>query len=152
MLRICLRLCSDKFTDQMTVLLHKGLEEEQAKMYQDFCLPRAATRQGLHCSWCAAVQPKPQEVGCKRFAGAVSGFSFLQFPQVCGGAVRGSVSRVRCFVEIVTRRIALNAQDLAGAGQSRHTVLLWQEFLGGCLAVVCVMRGHSHGIAIVPPD
>ncbi len=34
MLRICLRFCNDQFTDQMTVLLHKGLEEEQTKMHQ----------------------------------------------------------------------------------------------------------------------
>jgi hypothetical protein len=46
MLRICLRFCNDQFTDQMTVLLHKGLEEEPAKMHQDLWLPQAATRQG----------------------------------------------------------------------------------------------------------
>ena len=35
------------------------------------------------------------------------------------------------FVEAVTRRIASNAQGLAGASQARCTVLMWQEFLGG---------------------
>jgi hypothetical protein len=56
MLRICLRFRYDQFTDQMTALLHKGLEEEQAKMHQDFWLPQAAARQGpftlplAHCN------------------------------------------------------------------------------------------------------
>ena len=36
MLRICLRFCNEHFTDQMTFLLNKGLEEDQAKMYQEF--------------------------------------------------------------------------------------------------------------------
>jgi hypothetical protein len=51
------------------------------------------------------------------------------------------------FVEAVTRRIALNAQDLER--DSRHCVAL-AGILGRLVShyvVVCVLRGHSRSIA-----
>jgi hypothetical protein len=51
MLCICLRFCNEHFTDQMTVLLHKGLEQDRAQN-----VPQIATRPWLcalplvHCN------------------------------------------------------------------------------------------------------
>jgi hypothetical protein len=83
----------------MTVLLHKGLEEEQAKMYQDFLVAAGSDAARALC-----IAP-----------GALHGRRRMKFVAE-QRAVQSAEFDI--FVEAVTRRIALNAQDLAGAGQS----------------------------------
>ena len=133
MLRICLRFCNDQFTDQMTVLLHKGLEEEQAKMYQDFLVAAGSDAARALC-----IAPGALQYGRRRMKAVANdsrvrsqAFPSSNFLKFVAEQRAVQSAEFDIFVEAVTRRIALNAQDLAGAGQSRCTVLLWQEFLGG---------------------
>jgi hypothetical protein len=133
MLRICLRFCNDQFSDQITVLLHKGLEEEQAKMYQEFLVAAGSDAARALC-----IAPGALQYGRRRMK-AVANDSRVRSQAFPSSSLLRFVAEQRAvqsaeydvFVETVSRRIAANAQDLAGSAQSRCTVLLWQEFLGG---------------------
>jgi hypothetical protein len=133
MLRICLRFGNDQFSDQMTVLLHKGLEEEQAKLYQEFLFAAGSDAARALC-----IAPGALQYGRRRMK-AVANDSRARSQAFPSSSLLRFVAEQRAvqssefdvFVETVSGRIAANAQDLAGSAQSRCTVLLWQEFLGG---------------------
>ncbi len=60
MLRICLKFCNDQFTDQMKVLLHKGLEDEQSRLYQEFL---AAAGHGCDAARALCITPGVLQYG-----------------------------------------------------------------------------------------
>ena len=136
MLRICLRFCNEHFTDQMTFLLNKGLEEDQAKMYQEFL---AAA--GSDAAMALCIAPGALQYGRRRMK-SVANDSRVRSQTFPSSTLLKFVAEQRAiqstefdaFMEAVTRRIASNAQGLAGASQAQCTVLMWQEFLGGWFA------------------
>jgi hypothetical protein len=133
MLRICLRFCNDQFTDQMTVLLNKGLEEDQAKMYHEFL-----SAAGSDAALALCIAPGALQYGRRRMKSVANDsrvrsqtFPSSTFLKYVAEQRAAQSSELDAFLEAVTRRITSNAQGLVGASQAQCTVLMWQEFLGG---------------------
>jgi hypothetical protein len=133
MLRICLRFCNDHFSDHVTVLLHKGLEQDQAQMYQQFLVAASSDAAMALC-----IAPGALQYGRRRMKSVANdsrvrsqAFPSSKFLKYVAEQRAAQSDEYDVFVEAVSKRIASNAQGLAGPSQARCTVLMWQEFLGG---------------------
>jgi hypothetical protein len=120
-LRTCLRFCNEQFADQVTVLLHKDLEDDMATLYQAFL---AAAHGDMAQALCIA--PSLLQYGPIRIK-AVASDARLRSQAYPSSALLKHVAEQRnvklaqfdSFIYEVTRRISANAPDLSGVVQAR---------------------------------